>query len=365
MGPVAHMNPEPVWEMGSEFHLDASSSAEAPSGRSFLPLQGELHVSGRAALIALLQHHDGPGECWLTEYAFPNVVAALTDRASLRRYSDYPDSPFPDFNTLRPSQGDIVIVQDTFGLGDPEQWRSWMDDHPGVTVIEDITHNCTQERFLDSPAHFVFASVRKSVPTADGGIVFGKNGGLRRVSGTENAGALMKLRAMRLKAEYLQGQPVDKSVFRELQVRGNALLTSANQGPCLSHTLRSLRSLRLGEMRSRWVENNIRLRQGIAAAQESPDVSFLLPRSGKEPLFHAVLQCQSPDQREALRQHLLAHAVYPAIHWSMQNCGEGASQRSLKLSDRLITVPTDFRYGDGHIDQLCDLIIAGLRRKHN
>lgn len=354
--------PASPWEMGSEFHLLTDTQtlgADTAAHR----LGGELHVSGRAALVAILDRiSDRRPRIWLPTYLCPDVRTSLRAGLDVASYGDYPDEPTPRFDSLRAEAGDVVLAQDTFGLGDPDQWASWMSAHPDVTVIEDITHHCTQERFLRSPAHHVFASLRKSLPVADGGIVFSQDDGLERVSADEHHGSLLKLEAMVMKASFLRGQAVDKQSFRDLQVSGENLLGQANRGGCLAHTAHLVQVLDHDALVNRWGSNNRRLARNLSQAgiegQARPLTARTTCQGGP---FHTVLKCVDRPTRERLRRFLISRQVYPAIHWLPDRSSTQAGRRVTELSQSLLTVPTDFRYSDGDIDKLTQVIEEGLR----
>lgn len=345
------------WEMGSEFHL-MSSDAEPSTPRAALPFSGVLHVSGRAALQSALAGQDVSGTCWLPEYICPDVKVVVEAVSRVRFYADYPDSPAPDFSTLQSEQGDTVVIQDTFGLGSLDDWSDWAGQHPEVRLVEDITHHCTQERYLQSPAHSVFASLRKTLPVADGGIVFDQSGALRRAAGGgANNGSLLKLQAMALKADYLRNAAVSKESFRDLQIAGEEELSHAFNGPCLAHTEQVLKSLPLDELRDRWEANNRRLKTRLAPLIDRGAVQVLEPRAPTRRLFNLVLKCPTPELRDRLRAFLIEHGVFPAVHWATTERGP---KRAALLSQLLITVPTDFRYDEEDIDMLSEFIVQGV-----
>lgn len=350
------------WEMGSEFHLftDSETLIAHPASK---PFRGALHVSGRAALVAILDRiPDRRARVWLPTYLCPDVRAALRANTDVAWYEDFPDEPSPRFDSLLAVPGDLVVTQDTFGLADPDQWASWMSVNPDVTVVEDLTHHCTQERFLRSPAHHVFASLRKSLPVADGGIVFSHDGGLESVTSDQHHGSLLKLEAMIMKASFLGGQAVDKQSFRHLQVVGESLLGQAVRGGCLTHTAHLVQALDREALATRWRSNNHRLASNLAQAEVNGKAAPLTPRTTREGgPFHTVLKCADNATRERLRTYLIPRQIYPAIHWLPSQSSTHTSQGVTALSDVLLTVPTDFRYSDEDIDRLTQCIEEGLR----
>lgn len=348
-------------EMGSEFHL-LMDGEFLEANKADERLRGDLYVSGRAALAAILERIPKRSRVWLPTYLCPEVRRYVRVELEVSWYEDYPDEPSPRFGSLQALAGDYVVAQDTFGLGDPDHWASWMSANPDVTLIEDITHHCTQERFLRSPAQHVFASLRKSLPVADGGIVFSRTGDLRRVSPVEHRGSLLKLEAMILKASFLRGQAVDKQSFRDLQVAGEGLLVQADHGGCLSHTAHLLQVASMSAIASNWKRNNDRLVRNLSQTGIEDRARPLASRKkGFTGPFNTVLKCADHAMRERLREFLISERIYPAIHWLPDPAGHQPSRRTLELSQSLLTVPTDFRYSDGDIDRLTQAVEKGLR----
>lgn len=347
----------PRWEMGSEFHSHPVESQPLDAALGVTGFQGELYSTGRAALGFLVARYR-EARWWIPAYACPDVVEFLAGQVRTRRYQDYPDELSSQLHGIEPAPGDVVLAQDTFGLGGPACWRRWKAEHPATPLIEDLTHNCTQERYLASPADHVFASLRKSLPVADGGILFAKEGGLRLVDGLPAAGAHLKLEAMVLKAAYLGGAEVSKHAYRQLQLNGEAQLSQAGTGACLTHTHQMLHALPLGTLRERWRANRERFVASLGT-EVSERAHVLQPRHGQEPgIFHVVMRFEGHSLREKVRNHLIANDVFPAVHWVGQSKSD---HRAQVLSDTLLTLPTDFRYGPADIDRLLELVLEGLR----
>lgn len=346
-----------VWEMGSEFHL----LTDFPDTSSHhLPYSGTLFVNGRAALRHIIDGLNiATNTCWIPSYVCSEVYNVLAPVVNVQVYGDYPGDDSPQFETLAARSGDIVLIQDTFGLGDTSQWHAWKQHNPEVILIEDISHSSTQERFHTSPAHHVFSSIRKSLPIADGGIVFSRDGGLQQSSAHVNPGSQLKLEAMILKSMYLAGHPVEKQAFRDLQIAGEEALNQVEKGNCLSHSVQMLQALPHTAMRSRWQRNNERLSKNLLTAGISGTVQVLQPRGTDKGLFHTVLKCCDEKRRDHLREHLIANRVFSTVHWPQNH--SRADDRARQLGEILLTVPTDFRYSKNDIDVLVELIVEGAK----
>lgn len=342
--------------MGSDFHLFPLSPLNASKSQ---PFQGSLYVNGRAALRSLLlQHPKRTSRIWIPSYVCQDVYEVLAPQGDLQVYGDYPDESSPRFESLDVRRGDIILIQDGFGLSSTTQWAKWLSSTDDLITIEDISHNSTQERYLESPAKDVFSSIRKSLPIADGGIVFSKQGGLFQPQPVPNCGAHKKLEAMILKAMYLDGHNVDKQTFRTLQVQGEELLGKVNYGGSLAITEQLLAVLPHDEMRAAWSSNTIRLREYLKDSAFAPFLHPLSPRGENQGLFHLVIKCRDRFTRNRIKERLITHNIFPAVHWQQNH--NAKDTKAVELSETLLTLPTDFRYDVDDIDRLASALETEL-----
>ena len=74
-------------------------------------------------------------------------------------------------------------------------------------------------------------------------------------------------------------------------------------------------------------------------------------------MFSLVLLLQNKEKRDAVRKHLIASCVYPAILW---NVPEEASDKSKDFSKRMLSVHCDGRYMEEDIRQLASILNQAL-----
>lgn len=345
--------------MGSEYQAHSKFD---PGGSEIgvEPYKGMLHVNGRAALRSIVESVVPTNSTiWVPSYICSDVYHTLVAVANLQFYADYPDEPCPRFDTLKAEPGHTVLIQDTFGLGNMSQWDDWKIPNPDVILIEDISHSSTQDRYLESPAHHAFTSLRKSLPVADGGLVFDYRGELENAGGISNLGSLLKLEAMVLKSLYLAGHQIDKQGFRGLQNLGEKLLGQTSVGGGLEHTKQLLNMLPHAQYRSTWNGNNEQLARRLLDLERDRRLMVLKPRGADHRLFHTVVFCFNGRNRDRLRQHLIANNVFPAVHWPPDFALAHSDAKFVQLADCLLTLPTDWRYTEDDIDRLAELVYEG------
>jgi len=166
-------------------------------------------------------------------------------------------------------------------------------------------------------------------------------------------GGELKLAAMLLKGEYLGGGEDElKERFRRLQLEGETRLAESEVSGASPATREALvRGVPL-PWRARRSENTARL------------LSMLHGWDVAEPLFStwpadaaplgAVLVFAEGAHRERVRESLREAGVYCPVHWA--DAAESGSERVGELAARILTVPTDWRYGASDMARVASLI---------
>ena len=157
------------WEYGSQLHAVApparSDRGPRPWGSDALMLG-----CGRDALRLILPRFE---RLWMPSYLCQEVVrAAASGRASVRCYPDSPLQAAPAFDVLPLRAGDAVYVVDYFGL----RASVPRPPTPGITWIEDHTHDPCSDWAHASRADYCLASFRKLFPLPDGGVLWSPRG---------------------------------------------------------------------------------------------------------------------------------------------------------------------------------------------
>ncbi|WP_328477857.1 hypothetical protein OHA21_25585 [Actinoplanes sp. NBC_00393] len=348
------MPPEPPREIGSEFHWDPAAllSAERGGLPGWLPARHELYATGCGALSDLLRLLAPAGRLHVPSYFCMGVAEALAAQAPIAFYRHLPDGRGPHFATLRVADGDVVLAQNLFGRDSRAPWDAWMRAHPGITVIEDHSHDPFSEWACASTAAYAVASLRKTLPLPDGGLLWSPRGlDLPRPGGPESAGASLKLAAMLLKAAWLDGRPIPKERFRALQQQGEHELLGST-APASAVTVATLPLLDITGLRT------------ASARHASSVVDALSPRtsawrvSGGGP-FRVQVECASESVRDALLAHLARHGIYAPVHWRQDRDRLwSGDEEAFDLGTRLLTLPVDHRCGPGGVRRIAEVMSA-------
>ncbi|HET6529141.1 MAG TPA: hypothetical protein VFH03_00790 [Actinoplanes sp.] len=338
-------------EVGSEFHWNPAVLGAGPP----LPPGHALFATGCGALIALLRRLAPRGRLHLPSYFCMGVAEALSADVPLAWYRHLPGERGPRLDTLRAVPGDVVLAQNLFGREHREPWDGWRGDHPGVVVVEDHSHDPFSGWARHSTAPYAVASLRKTLPLPDGGLLWSPDGlVLPQPIGAESPGAGLKLAAMLLKAAWLDGRAVAKDTFRTLQQRGEATLLGST-GPASAVTRAVLPLLDVAAVRAADVRNA----RDLAAAlpQETPQWQVV----GAGP-FRVQVGCRSEQVRDALLAHLARHRIYAPVHWRQDRGGLWSGDlAAADLAARMLTVPVDHRCGPPEVQRVAEVL---LRFRH-
>lgn len=344
------------WEHGSDFHrVDLGSE---PSAVRLPWADARLCGSGRDALRMLVDHgvrQRGWKRLWVPAYLCQEVVAAL-EALPIVIYDDLPDRALAVPDTI---PGDAVLVVNTFGLrAGPSP-----DVPPGVDLVEDHTHDPVSSWARTSRADFAVASLRKTLPLPEGGVLWSPAGAAlpasAPLSDTRAAAARARREAMALKARYLEGDAVDKPAYRRLALAGEAGIAA---GPVSAMTPESAAELPRCPM-DRWREQR-GLNFDILASRLSgvPDLRVLRPEDKDCVPFSVVLVARDPGQRTRIREHLIARQVYPAILWPLEDVVAPVPDAAVMLSRRLLSLHCDFRYTREDLDTVAAIVEEAARQ---
>jgi hypothetical protein len=336
--------------MGSEFHWD-DRYLSANAGDRHLLADAVHFASARSAFLALVPHvTPEDATLHLPTFMCGDFSETLATVFSIAWYRDLPSEPAPDLSTLRPAPGDVVLAMNTFGIRGGADWRTWIDEHPEVTVVEDHTHDPFSEWARTSNAGYALASLRKTVPLPDGGVLWSPVGRAlpSQPATSERSDRLI---AMMLKAAYLRGAAVPKEAFRVLQIEGETRLCEGDDAAPSLFTTKVFPLLAVGELRTRRAANVARVVKQLSGINAAFAPLFDRWDPGATP-FNVVLLCRDRETRDAFRRYLIERSVFPAIHWAQDGAVSSGDEDALRLGERLLTLPTDFRYDEQDTDRL-------------
>jgi hypothetical protein len=349
------LNPEKIsrlrWELGSEFHwmgLPEKPLLPWPSGSVWFML-------ARHAVAALVRMHVSDGfTLWLPSYFCPEVAECCGQYCPIRQYRDLPTWHEPDWKSLQPRRNDMVLAVNYFGVREFGVWRRWRESTPCV-LIEDHTHDPGSEWVLSSTAEYALASIRKTLPVADGAILWSPRGLSLPEQSLVNdwSGPALKLAAMIYKHEYLSGAETAglKDRFRRLQLDGEKMLRGSEISAISPGSLAYLSEGAPISWRQQRATNARRLVDNLAVQQDIKCL-FTAWSEGAVP-FVVPLLFDSRNERDVYQSQLQQENIYCPVHWVCQT----EDLHALELSEKILSLPIDQRYTEEDMDRISNAIL--------
>lgn len=326
-------------EFGSDYHIVDNLPGLSVCGGE-LWREGLFYANGRQAIGALIKHSDW-SRIWIPRYFCYEVVDYIS-RCGIE-IAFYEDSPMVDdsvaISQIRFTSGDVLLRINYFGL------RGWRDSSSlGVDIIEDHSHSLSGDWIEKSNATWCVASLRKSLPIAEGGVLWSPKGmrlPVKPMQTEQNIALVIKRReAMMLKADYLKGNYIDKESFRKLYIDTENDFDNLPLSTIASEDYEIVDSIDVETWntlkKSNWMILNQLLRDKIEVLQ--PENDRCIP-------FSFVVRGQQ------IRQKLIDSAIYSAILWPVDK----------DIDQNLISIHCDGRYSVSEIEMMAEKIEECLK----
>lgn len=336
-------------EYGSDFHYIKRFNSVGKTLSDYYP-SANYYADGRQALIHLYKSQ-GWDRLWIPEYFCYDVIQSLKETGlNLMFYTDLPDNS-DDNETLYVIQNkglfrptDAILRVNYFGM---RSYRS-SDELSVAAVIEDHTHDLIGDWSLNSTADWCIASLRKSLPIPEGGILWSPKG----LKLPESPASLEKNKevasirwnAMELKARYLAGDDLEKSSFRSGYVDTEPFFDTCDVCALDKRSLEYLLSFDIDSWYQRKLEN-----WRLLSELKHPDVRILRPENANCDPFSLVLVFSSHKKRDKVRKALIENNVYSAILWNIPAPTDGDV---FTMSSNMLSIHCDARYSTKDIEQL-------------
>lgn len=340
------------WEHGSDFHW-FFEPRDLLAPEKVWPESRMWMGSGRDALRQasdIGSRRAGWTRAWVPDFLCQEVVA---DLAEVIETASYPCDPWGAAQLPGGlSKRDVVVSVPYFGM----QVGPAREDAFGL--IEDHTHDPWSQRARESNADLCIASLRKTLPIPEGGVVWSPAGWplpeAPPVSATRERAAARKRSGMLLKAAYLAGANVSKQAFLDLFALGESeIAEGATSG--MTTTTRELVGLLPV---SRWQAQRRRGHEILTNALRS--VSWLTPLEARADMcpFAFIALVEDEERRTRVRRELIRRDVYPPVLWPLEKTCVPVRERARELSRRMLVVHCDARYEMADLERVAALILG-------
>lgn len=355
-----------VREIGSDFPFDPVGNWTTRCGDAvvlgkFAESSVVLTDSGRTALRLALRYLrlSQTARILVPSYVCESVLTAiLAEQIAPVFYAI--DAEFSmDLEQLREQDPLPILVIDYFGIG-TRRTESLVRHltQKGYRVLHDVSHSflAPVERVHDEQC-VCLASIRKTLPLPDGGLVAGgcdtpDLAGLLRDGDAPHA--IWRTGAMMLKSVSLANPERLPIPFRDRFVQSEEMLDGSSELYTISTVSKALIPyLDLDQM----------------ARSRRQNFQYLLGRSVEwpsdvKPVFTQVYEDDVPlgfpvfcSQRDSLRRFLIERRIYPPVHWPLNPEIARRYPVSADVSDRILTIPCDHRYGPDDMDRIARAIV--------
>lgn len=323
-------------EFGSDFHYVENY----PQGYSLFNLlpNYRLYTTGRQALEAIVLQ-ENIKRIWFPSYYCHESIVGIRKLGIEIKF--YPCTPLCNqdrvIENLCLGHNEALVRMNYFGFHIKPKTPCGQ-----FILIEDHSHNPISSWAMMSEADWCFASLRKTLPIADGGILWSpRKREMPEIPLSSEIACIntdRRYAAMKLKADYLTGKNIIKSSFLEefhfTELRFDSLpisLISENSNKILS-------SLDINLWNDRKKNNWDTLYKSLIHKRS---YRILKPESSAAIPFSMILLFDNFLFREKVRRELIDNKIYPAILW---NIPVGNDPESVSFGKRMLSIHCDGRY---------------------
>lgn len=344
-------------EYGSDFHYieDCRITFGDENFYDYFP-KATLYALGRHPIIHLCKQFNWR-RIWIPEYFCYEVIEVIQRGGIVvALYTNNFTEEDTDVSLLEQipfEEGDVLLRMNYFGMTPLTKCPK-----VPVPVIEDYSHALFNESVKHSQADWCVASLRKSLPLPEGGIVWSPKGHKLRMEPQDDCKneevAKRRWLAMSQKQQYLSRQDMNlKEEFRQ-----SFFVTEGELGDISIASLdfRSRIFLENFDFRS-WCKRKLENYKQLYNLIDKSTIRIpWLPKYGEVP-FSFVFLCASSEARQVLRIRLIEKSIYPAVLWQVP---ETASSIVRDVSRRLLSLHCDARYSSEDILDLAKKINQSL-----
>ncbi len=335
-------------EFGSDFHfLDTFNTDRAHLIDVFRG--ATLLADGRQCVVVLIRQY-GWKRIWMPDYFCYEVIDTIKEQTGIEVMC-YEDNPLCEkqVDNLPFEKGDVLLRMNFFGLRGKRS-----NQKIPCPVIEDYTHDPFGHGALGSDADWCVASLRKTLPLPEGGMMWSPKGHRLSVeldpSEENEKMAAIRWEGMEMKSAYLKDEAVNKEEFRKHYTETEAyfnyaepVLIDSRSKDVVTHQLDV--NLWQAVRRKNW--------QSLHSLVNQEACEVLLPEDTVCTPFSLILLLDSKERRDAVRRRLIEACVYPAILWDIP---ERASVNARRFSERMLSVHCDGRYTEKDVRQLAGIL---------
>lgn len=347
------------WEIGGEFHLSPQIfySPDRVDFKNYYDLKPGHYIffnGGRSAIrycLQLITRYRPGGTFLLPSYLCETILPPFKESGLNFKFYRVKENLDIDLDDLHARiKGNVrgVFFIHYFGFPQPLEVINYLQELIAreMCVIEDITQSQLtryKNKFPGYWGSFSVSSFRKFIPIPDGGLLISRKKlpPPENLPGGYDSFSSLRLAAMILKDLYIRKHLQIKKQFLQMFLEAEKYYDSQAR-PKLMSSL-SLNLLHKINWERIIIKRRANFNTLLEHTRNSPHFSPLfdsLP-GGVCPLGFPVVVSRS---RNHLKKYLIAHNIYPPVHWELPRCIPPVFTDSYKLSSKILTIPCDQRY---------------------
>ena len=301
-----------------------------------------LFSNGRSALHHLIRSLS-PGSVWLPAYSCDSLAEGVIHSGAPLRFFPIVEDFSPDIAYLSAHvrAGDAVVAIDYFGRNPDAAFLAHVASHPAIHWIEDRS-----QAFLPAPAwwgDYVLYSPRKLLGVADGALIVSRSKSLPSQPSVPLADPDATHPALLRAADVFETHNAQwhaANQTHEASLIVDDFSISRTSHHILAHT--DVQPL-LAKRRANYAQLMAQL--SSHAALPAQDMDFV-------PMGFPIRTAH----RASLSRQLAECGIFAAHHWPHLPAPEAEFSEAHRLSQQLLTLPCDHRYGPDHMQHIIDTI---------
>jgi len=345
------------FEIGGEYSLDAAylSSKEDNLFNKLKGFKTVYYNTGRSAIRGVLKQMKGK-RALLPAYICQSVIQAFEhEHYSIDFYNINTDHSLDvdDVKRKCTPNTDVFFVMHYYGTlqnqNDLTTLRN-LCSMLSITIVEDTTHSILTK--VQTIGDYCVASLRKWFALPDGGVAYSLSQKIDAVpSSIEMSFTNTRIAGMFLKGLYLNSLTDCNETYRKLFTEAEKMIDEESEIFAISDFSNEVvKVFDTGKAAQKRKENAAYLHRYL----NNPLVKSVFQElnSGICPFFYPLYV----GNRGKLRSYLNQNKIYCPVHWPIEDKRLIAYDAVRYISEHIISIPIDQRYGVSDMEYLCSVI---------
>lgn len=340
-------------ELGGDFELDATKLRDVDDHIfDYLGSYDTIYTDSGRSAIRLLNTVLPKGKILLPAYICESVIKEFRENYDIEFYGINLDFTIDldDLTAKIAKQVDVFYLMHYFGTLQTEHVLDLLKEkkqESGFVIVEDTTHSIfTSPRTVGD---YCICSLRKWFPVLDGGVLYASTE--LPISDKELSfkQPSKRLDAMILKKWYINGQLDCNTLYRTIFSEEEHRLgeqTDIYKMSLLSQAI--LKGISISEICTKRRQNYEEAARFLSDKKMKPALMI----DDFVPLTFPVYV----TDRDMFRKYLIEHQIYCAVHWPLEGTELEGNSDAEWISDHILSLPIDQRYGVSHLKYLKSVI---------